>query len=111
MGFTSFSTMKVISKTGAPTKKAVQNLPPRDSNPRPLDHLSDALPPELSRPPVHYRNIEKNRERVEGVVKGALEKGDEVGGDTGGEKEGRAGCLGAGRARQTHRNARKNVSP
>ena len=28
-------------------ERAVQNLPQRDSNPRPKDHESDALPPEL----------------------------------------------------------------
>ena len=38
-----FSTMKVNSKTGVPCRKAVQNLPLRDSNPRPLWYIILAL--------------------------------------------------------------------
>ena len=38
------------AKAEAPTKKAVQNLLLRDSNPRPLDHETNVLLLELSRP-------------------------------------------------------------
>lgn len=43
--------------------------------------------------------VAEREERVERVLREALENGEEVGGETGGEKEGRAGCLGVAWAR------------
>lgn len=57
LGIYLFFHRKVISKTGAPTKKAVhvQSLSLWDSNPLPLNNETDALPPELFRPSVQVR--------------------------------------------------------
>ena len=38
-------------KDGGTKERAVQTLLRRDSNPQPKEYESDALPPELSRPP------------------------------------------------------------
>ena len=43
-------------KDGGTKERAVQNLPERHTNPRPKAYESDALPPELSRPPTTFVN-------------------------------------------------------